>query len=85
MKFSIEILEVIHKIFRLDFRKVLLIYCAIDSVFYHEMSHTIYGVYKHNNVKISITKLSKSFIDAKMRDKILEIKKSECSIHIASY
>ena len=76
MKFSIEMLEVIRKIFRLDFREVVSIYCAVDSVFYHKSSNTIYGVYKHNNNEISITKLSKSFIDTnKMRDKISELKK----------
>ena len=59
------------KIFRLDFREVVSIYCVVDSVFYHKMSNTIYGIYIHNNVKISITKLFKSFIDAnKMKDKI---------------
>ena len=68
-------LEVIRKIFRLDFREVVSIYCAVDSVFYHKTSNTIYGVYKHNNVEISITKLSKSFIDAnKLRDRISEFK-----------
>ena len=75
MKFSIEMLEVIRKIFRLDFREVVSIYCAVDSVFYHKTSNTIYGVYKHNKNEISITKLSKSFIDAnKLRDRISEFK-----------
>ena len=35
----------------------------------------MHGIYKHNNVKISITKLSKSFINAnRMRDKISKFK-----------
>ena len=71
MKFSIEMLDVMHKIFRLDFMEVVSIYCAVDSVFYHKMSNTIHGIYKHNKNGISITKVSKSFIDAnKMRDEI---------------
>ena len=75
MKFSIVMLEVICKIFRLDFREVVLVYYIIDSVFYHKMRNTRYGVYKHNNVKISITKISKSFIDAnKTRVNISELK-----------
>ena len=79
MKFSIEMLEVIRKIFRLDFREVVSIYYEIDSIFYHKTSNIIFGVYKHNNIEISVTKSSKSFIDAnKMRVKISEVKKSEC-------
>ena len=77
MKISIEMLEVIREIFRLDFREVVPIYCAIVLVFYHKTSNTIYGVYKRNKNKISITKLSKLFIDAnKMRNKISELKKN---------
>ena len=42
------------------------------------MSYSIYVVYKHNTVKILITKLSKSFIDVnKMRDKISELNKNK--------
>ena len=89
MKFSIEMLEVIRKIFRLDFREVVSIYCAIDSVFYHKSSNTMYGVYKHNNNEISITKLSKSFIDSNnMRRKISECKNNpnkRFSLHHGSH
>ena len=76
MKFSIEMLEVIRKFFRLDFLEEVSIYCAVDSVFYHKTNNTIYGVYKHDKTEISITKLSKSFIDVnKLRDRISEFKK----------
>ena len=76
MKFSIEILEVKRRIFRLDFREVVSIYCAINSIFYHKSSNTIYEVCKRNKNEISFIKLSKSFIDTnKMRDKISELKR----------